>query len=160
MPVTLRQQIPFKLILCLLLALCSLLSFQLFAADLPSAPIALEGGIAGETLEQLPATSEGKAFKPLSGRKVYKRFCIECHTMDVWGLGAPKLGNVKAWAPRISKGREALYLSAFYGFKKMPRRGFCHFCTDGELKAAVDYMVKKAQPKKTRNYSATTNPNR
>jgi len=83
-------------------------------------------------------------FKPLSGRRVYKRVCMACHTLSVWG--APKLGDGKAWADRIAKGKEALYFSAKNGIRDMPPRGNCQFCTDDELEAAVDYLVSKAQP--------------
>ena len=83
--------------------------------------------------------------EPLSGRRVYKRICMACHTLSVWG--APKLGDRVAWAKRLSKGREALYLAARNGFNEMPPRGNCQFCTDDEIRAAVDYMVEKAQPR-------------
>lgn len=99
-----------------------------------------------ETTDTRPlgARSE-KVLKPLSGRTVYKRVCMACHTLNVWG--APKLGDRAAWALRISKGRPALYFSAKNGFNKMPARGYCDFCTDAELESAVDYMVEKAQPR-------------
>jgi cytochrome c5 len=86
------------------------------------------------------------ASKPLPGRRVYKRVCMACHTLSVWG--APKLGDREAWAARISKGKEVLYFSAKNGFNAMPPRGNCQFCTDEELKAAVDYMVEKVRPRK------------
>lgn len=90
-----------------------------------------------------PASAESP--KPLSGRRVYKRVCMACHTLSVWG--APKLGDRSAWAERIGKGRGALYFSAHNGFNEMPPRGNCQFCTDEELRAAVDYMVGKAMPR-------------
>ena len=98
------------------------------------------------TLKQDLAADENMGFKPLSGRRVYKRVCMACHTLSVWG--APKLGDSKAWAIRAKKGKEALYYSVLNGFKGMPPRGYCQFCTDDELKSAVDYMMEKSQPGK------------
>ena len=98
------------------------------------------------TLKQGPTEDENSTFKPLSGRRVYKRACMACHTLSVWG--APKLGDRKAWTIRIKKGKEALYYSVLNGFKGMPPRGHCQFCTDDELKSAVDYMTEKSQAEK------------
>lgn len=96
------------------------------------------------------SVAQRDTLKPLSGRRVYKRVCMACHTIDVWG--APKLGNRNAWKERVAKGKEALYFSAINGLGKMPPRGHCQFCTDDELKSTVDYMVSKAQlQKQTRN---------
>lgn len=71
---------------------------------------------------------------------------MACHTLSVWG--APKLGDRAAWVDRIRKGRQALYFSAQNGFRKMPSRGYCDFCTDDDLRSAVDYMIEKARPRK------------
>lgn len=78
-----------------------------------------------------------------SGEDVFKAACTVCHTAGV--AGAPKLGDKAAWAPRIAKGKEALYTSAIKGIRAMPPKGTCATCTDGELKKAVDYMVSKAK---------------
>ncbi len=102
-------------------------------------------GRAGLTDARPLGAESGRVLKPLSGQAVYKRVCMACHTLNVWG--APKLGDRAAWALRISKGRPALYFSAKNGFNKMPARGYCDFCTDDELESAVDYMVEKAQPR-------------
>ena len=97
---------------------------------------------------RLSSPSSSLIARPLSGRSVYKRVCMACHTLSVWG--APKLGDRAAWAARVAKGRTALYFSAQNGFNQMPPRGYCQFCTDGELRAAVDYMVSKVLPPKRR----------
>jgi len=78
-----------------------------------------------------------------SGEDVFKAACTICHTAGV--AGAPKLGDKAAWAPRIAKGKEALYTSAIKGIRAMPPKGTCATCTDGELKKAVDYMMAKAK---------------
>lgn len=77
------------------------------------------------------------------GEKVYTTTCLSCHGAAV--LGAPKLGDLPSWTPRIAKGIDALYTSSIDGLKMMPPRGGNAALKDDELKAAVDYMVSKAQ---------------
>ena len=38
------------------------------------------------------------------GEETYNRFCSSCHASGV--AGAPKFGDVEAWASRLAKGRE------------------------------------------------------
>ncbi|MGB0732207.1 MAG: c-type cytochrome [Pontibacterium sp.] len=79
-----------------------------------------------------------------SGEEVYKAACLFCHAQGV--MNAPKYGDAKAWEPRIAQGMDALYNSALNGKGQiMQPRGGCMNCTDNELKAAVDYMVKSAK---------------
>jgi len=78
-----------------------------------------------------------------SGEDVYKATCTMCHATGL--AGSPKLGDKAAWAPRIAKGKDALYTSALKGIRAMPPRGTCANCTDGELKKVVDYMISKAK---------------
>lgn len=76
------------------------------------------------------------------GEKIYKTTCLSCHGAGV--LGAPKVGDKAAWAPRVAKGKPALYGSALNGFKMMPPRGGNAALKDDEIKAAVDFMTSKA----------------
>jgi cytochrome c5 len=75
----------------------------------------------------------------------YKASCAACHDAGV--SGAPKLGDKAAWAPRIAKGKDALYATAINGSKAnpamMPRGG--SKLDDAALKSVVDFMVSKAQ---------------
>lgn len=83
------------------------------------------------------------------GEAVYNKSCHTCHAMGV--AGAPKLGDKEAWAPRIAQGMDTLYEVAIKGGvatgknAAMPPKGTCMACSDEELKAAVDFMVSKAQ---------------
>ena len=71
----------------------------------------------------------------------YNRTCATCHIAGV--AGAPKLGDVPAWAPRLEKGTDALYQSAINGMPPaMPAKGMCFACTDDDLRALVDYMLE------------------
>ncbi|MES2019101.1 MAG: c-type cytochrome [Pseudomonadota bacterium] len=96
----------------------------------------------------VPAPAAAPAMKAASaevlavGEKVYTATCAACHAAAV--MGAPKIGDKTAWAPRMSKGAAALYTSASDGLKLMPARGGNPALKDEELKAAVDFMVSKA----------------
>jgi len=78
---------------------------------------------------------------PVDGQKIYQASCQACHNTGV--AGAPKLGDKAAWAPRIAKGNEALFLSVKNGLNVMPPKGTCMSCSDDELHAAMLYMVEQ-----------------
>jgi len=75
------------------------------------------------------------------GQTIYKTACIACHDAGV--AGAPKLGDKAAWAPRIAKGSDALYSNLQNGLNAMPPKGTCMNCSEDELKAVLDYMIKQ-----------------
>ena len=78
------------------------------------------------------------------GEEVYNNFCASCHNPGL--SGAPRLGDVEAWAPRIAKGNALLLESTIAGVQPaMPPRGMCFSCSDEDLAAAVDYMVGASQ---------------
>lgn len=76
---------------------------------------------------------------PRSGADVYDTKCATCHATGA--AGAPKLGDVAAWSPRIGKGIDVLYSNAINGFNGMPAKGLCFDCSDEEIMASVDHMV-------------------
>ncbi len=73
------------------------------------------------------------------GENTYKSICVGCHSTGA--LGAPKLGDKVAWAPRIAKGIDALYSSALKGKNSMPAKGGNTSLPDADVKATVDYIV-------------------
>jgi cytochrome c5 len=78
------------------------------------------------------------------GRAIWMGTCEACHANDV--AGAPLVTSKAAWAPRLAKGRQALYRSALGGLTgpkgtQMPPRGGNDRLTDDEVKAAVEYMM-------------------
>ena len=93
-----------------------------------------------------PAT-EPVAAEPSPGETVYQGTCVMCHGSPA--VGAPVLGNKDDWAPRIAQGKDVLYAHALDGFNgrkgAMPARGGNPGLDDAKIKAAVDYMVSKAQ---------------
>jgi cytochrome c5 len=103
------------------------------------APAAAEAPAAAPAAAATPAASAGDLAK---GEQVYTANCVSCHGGGV--MGAPKFADKAAWAPRVAKGKDALYNSALNGFKLMPPRGGNASLKDEEMKAAVDYMISKA----------------
>ncbi|WP_309379863.1 c-type cytochrome [Cerasicoccus frondis] len=109
------------------------------------------------------AVSEPKAEKPklfdpmalklsdpalIEGRELWVPRCGQCH---ISGLGgAPKIGDQKAWAPRIAQGKEILYQHAINGFSGpqmlvMPAKGGFTELTDEQIKLCVDFVVHASQ---------------
>lgn len=87
----------------------------------------------------LPSLSHAE----MTGEQVFKSVCTTCHTAGV--MGAPKFGDKAAWAPRIKQGEDTLVQHALKGIRMMPAKGGKSSLTDGEVKAAVEYMVAHAK---------------
>ena len=78
------------------------------------------------------------------GKAIYDKVCVACHSAGI--AGAPKLGDAKAWEPRINACIDALYESALKGkAPAMPAKGGATDVPDADIKAAVDYMVAAAK---------------
>lgn len=81
------------------------------------------------------------------GQQVYARACIACHGAGL--VGAPKLGDRAAWAPRMARGRAELVAHATGGFRGetgvMPPKGGHAYLKDDEVAAAVDFMMDAAR---------------
>ena len=90
-----------------------------------------------------PVAAAPAAAAKIDGEKIYKSTCFACH--DVGVANAPKLGDKTAWASRIATGQDALYTRALKGKNVMPAKGGNAALADDEVKAAVDYIVSKAQ---------------
>lgn len=90
-------------------------------------------------------TATAASSGPRSGEDVYNAACMACHTTGAGG--APKLGDVAAWADRIAKGNDVLYDSGINGVAGtgMIAKGGCMNCSDEEIQAAVDFMVAGSQ---------------
>lgn len=100
--------------------------------------------VAGESEPEQPvamAADAGDAAGPKSGEEIYNSNCMACHATGA--AGAPKVGDVDAWAPRIAQGN--LLSNAVNGLNAMPPKGLCMACSEAELQAAIDYMVSQSQ---------------
>lgn len=93
--------------------------------------IALVAGLAAAAA--LPAFAAER-----SGAEVVKSQCGRCH--EAGTANAPRPGDKSAWAPRMSRGIDALALSAVRGHGGMPPRGGKADLTDGEIRSAVLYL--------------------
>lgn len=78
-----------------------------------------------------------------TGQKIYDKYCVGCH--GIGAGGAPKMGEAGDWAPKIKQGLPTLYKNAIQGIGNMPAKGTCATCSDGEIQAAVDYIIKNSQ---------------
>lgn len=78
---------------------------------------------------------------PRSGDQIYNSKCLACHSTGV--AGAPKVGDKAAWAPRAEQGIDNLLKHAIHGLNAMPPKGTCADCSDDELKAAIEHMLKE-----------------
>lgn len=87
-----------------------------------------------------PAAAAAGGGSARSGEDIYKSNCSACHSTGA--AGAPKHGDKGDWGPRIAKGKETLYKHALEGFNAMPPKGMCSTCSDDEIKATVDYIIK------------------
>lgn len=105
----------------------------------PHGEVCVEGDTSCATA--VVAASSG----PRSGEDVYNTACLACHSTGAGG--APKLGDVAAWADRIAKGSDVLHDSGINGVAGtgMIAKGGCMSCSDEEIIAAVDYMVDNSQ---------------
>ena len=83
----------------------------------------------------------------VDGKAVFDKACQACHRMGI--AGAPKMGDKKAWAGRVTQDIAVLYEHSLKGFKGktgvMPPKGGFMALSDEEVKAAVDYMVAESK---------------
>jgi cytochrome c5 len=76
-----------------------------------------------------------------TGEQVFAAQCTTCHTAGL--VGAPKLGDVAAWGPRLKTGYDALLKSALAGKGNMGAQGGGDYA-DLEIGRAVVYMANKS----------------
>jgi len=77
-----------------------------------------------------------------SGEEIVMAQCVSCHGESVGG--APRIGDLESWVPRIKQGIGHLVRSATRGHGGMPPRGGQANLTDAELRAAILYMYYPA----------------
>ncbi|HEX6735034.1 MAG TPA: c-type cytochrome [Azonexus sp.] len=76
-----------------------------------------------------------------SGEEIVRARCQDCHAGGK--NGAPKLGDLAAWKPRLANGVDPLVSSAIKGHNAMPARGGMADLSDAEMKSAVTHMVNQ-----------------
>ena len=90
---------------------------------------------AEETL--MTAAAPGAAAE---GQTIYAANCAMCHQVL-----QPKLGDKAAWERVIARGEDALVASVITGKGSMPPRAGKPALSDGDIKAAVEYMGSAAK---------------
>ena len=93
-------------------------------------------------------SSDAKAaYDVVAGKKVYETTCAACHKGGL--LGAPKLGDKAAWAPRLTQGLDVLVSKSIKGFQGktglMPAKGGNLEFTDAQIANSVAYIVEHSK---------------
>lgn len=97
-------------------------------------------------LAGMPVIAQDRA-RLASGEKVFVSSCKSCHDTGKAENDAPQLSDLVAWKERYGKGLQDLYKSAIEGFSAyftMPPRGGNAALSDDEVKAAVEYILRRA----------------
>jgi cytochrome c5 len=76
-----------------------------------------------------------------TGAQIVQERCQGCHAEGK--NGAPKMGDVEAWKPRLKNGVEPLVKSAINGHNNMPARGGLANLSDVEMRSAVEHLIAK-----------------
>ena len=88
------------------------------------------------------SVTESGSENSISVDKIIKANCAMCHAGGL--MGAPKIGDVAMWAPRISQGKDMLINNAIKGIRMMPAKGGNSRLTDEEVAAAVISMANSS----------------
>jgi|TARA_B110000971_G_scaffold103541_1_gene106504 cytochrome c5 len=88
------------------------------------------------------SVTESGSENSISVDKIIKANCAMCHAAGL--MGAPKIGDVAMWAPRIAQGKDMLINNAIKGIRMMPAKGGNSRLTDEEVAAAVISMANSS----------------
>lgn len=112
-------------------------------AAAPGTPAAAEPKPAAPAPEPAAPAISAPAADLVHGQQIYRQACAFCHDKGV--AGAPKTGDIASWGPRLAQGMDALYTASLRGKGAMPAKGGNPALSDGDVKAAVDYMVAQSR---------------
>ena len=119
-------------------AIIGLVYYVVSDAKPAAGSVNMEKSIA-QRLQKVGAVEIRDANRELKGGDaVYNAQCAVCHAAGV--AGAPKMGDIALWAPRIKTGYEALLTSALKGKGAMAAQGGGDF-EDLEIARAVVHMT-------------------
>lgn len=101
----------------------------------------------GVEVDETPHAEVTLSAAALAGQQVYEAACVACHGTGL--AGAPKVGDYRAWAPRIEQGMAVLVRHAVEGFTGkhgvMPPKGGRVDLSDKQVSDAVSFMTEKSQ---------------
>lgn len=81
---------------------------------------------------------------PQAGQKIYHNYCESCHAREpVVDVGAPRVGDAKAWQLILKYGKNQIIEWTLDGHKKMPEHGGCFECSDQQVKLAMEYLLSQ-----------------
>ena len=111
----------------------------------PIGDVQVSGNAATQMAVVTPAAAPAAAAAgpAKSGKEIWQGTCQACHASGL--LGAPKIGDKSAWAPRIAKGMDMLKNHALHGFNQMPAKGGNTALTDEDVVKALEYMVGQSK---------------
>lgn len=96
----------------------------------------------GSTGKSIVAATKTKPLTMADGKRIYDANCSVCHVAGF--KGAPKPGDMAAWQKIIAAGFYDTYKNVVTGRTGHIPQGACPTCTDGELKAAIKYMMQQS----------------
>jgi len=76
------------------------------------------------------------------GEELYKAKCSVCHSTDA--MGAPRVGDKKAWEAVLKKGFDKVLNNAIHGINGMPPKGGTDL-PDDKIKKIVEYMISASK---------------
>jgi cytochrome c5 len=128
----------------------SIIEFMLSQAGLIEAPAVATESTAPAAEAQTTESAATAGTSPASdngdadaGEDVYRTVCFACH--DTGAAGAPKKGDVAAWAPRIDQGFDALLHSALNGKGAMPPKGGATNLAGSDIANAIAFIVENSK---------------
>ena len=101
----------------------------------PAGQVCIQGDACATA--SVAAASAGGSKSP---EEIYQASCAACHASGVGG--APITGDAGAWQARMAQGMDTLVENAIKGVNAMPPMGTCFSCSNDDIKATVEYMVK------------------
>ena len=91
--------------------------------------------------KEKPAVKENSGSEH-PGKKTYESSCAVCHATDA--MGAPPVGDKKAWESVLKKGIDKVYANGISGINGMPPKGGTSL-DDAKFKEVVDYMIEASK---------------
>jgi len=89
----------------------------------------------------LPPVAEGESKS--KAEKLYDSSCKLCHGTDT--MGAPKVGDAKAWSAVLEKGMDEVLVNAINGTGGMPAKGGNTELSDADIKEIVEFMANSSK---------------
>jgi cytochrome c5 len=128
--------VKFKAFLCIFMGVFSILAVQ--AQEMSEDDIRARIQPVGKV--HVAGAKATMASGPRSGSEIYTKACVACHSVGV--LNAPKFQDVADWTPRMTKGFDTVWQNAINGIGAMPPMGTCGDCSNDDIKAAIEHMIK------------------